>query len=301
MYDGRPLAAAADVKRRTLGLDILRAERGWKRLNLCRYRPCQGNCAERAKNELPQEHRAARPRRNLSAAGSAGLPQHYLRRVMQFAHDEEASHWHTHSGSATSESLERTNRLHDAGTIGIRLQHRQRFKFAERHMVGLCEIHLVLRFGREALGSDLDQIQKAEGVYRNPALCLWHGRSGGLEVQARGITCFTQRNEVVDARATGNRMRYIHQSLRCLSDRHVCDHSIAKRVYDGGLNPVFQRYVDARTITGWPNAVWQIAHRDGRNQLWCCAPAKHFHYVQPPDGDIGKLAVAIVDEVGVCA
>ena len=50
-HNGRPLAADADVKRRTRGLDILRAERGWKRLNLWRYRPCQGNGAERAVNE----------------------------------------------------------------------------------------------------------------------------------------------------------------------------------------------------------------------------------------------------------
>jgi hypothetical protein len=42
------LASDADVKRRTIGLDILRSERGWKRLNLCCYRQCQRDHAERA-------------------------------------------------------------------------------------------------------------------------------------------------------------------------------------------------------------------------------------------------------------
>ena len=50
-HDGRPLASDADVKRRTIGLDVLRSERNWKRLNLCCYRQCQGDCAERASNE----------------------------------------------------------------------------------------------------------------------------------------------------------------------------------------------------------------------------------------------------------
>ena len=84
-------------------------------------------------------------RQTLRTAGSAGLPQHHLRRVMQFAHDEESVHRFTRGGSRTTrETFERSDRLHASGAIRIRLQDRQRFQFSEGRMVGLCEVHLVL-------------------------------------------------------------------------------------------------------------------------------------------------------------
>ena len=78
-----------------------------------------------------------------SLAGSlnlwtAGLPQHHLRRVMQCAHDEEPPRRYTRGGSRTTrETLERSDRLHDACAIGIRLQDCQRFELSVWRVVYL--------------------------------------------------------------------------------------------------------------------------------------------------------------------
>jgi hypothetical protein len=54
-HDGRPFASNTDMKRHTTILNILRRERGWKRMNLCCCRKCHGEHSERAENEA--EHR----------------------------------------------------------------------------------------------------------------------------------------------------------------------------------------------------------------------------------------------------
>src|SRR5262249_25649081 len=95
-----------------------------------RYHPLALRQEQRYADVRVPEWSTSRP--NLLAAGSAGLPQHHLRWVMQGAHDEESVRRRTRSGSrTTSETLERSDSLHASCAIGICLQDRQRFKFSE--------------------------------------------------------------------------------------------------------------------------------------------------------------------------
>src|SRR5208282_5806055 len=92
-------------------------------------------------------------------ARSAALPQQYPRRVLQVGNNQESLRMCTRGGSS-GQSLERTDRLNDPCSVRIGLQDRQRHEFSEWRMVGLCEVHLILRLGRKPCSRDLNQVQQ---------------------------------------------------------------------------------------------------------------------------------------------
>jgi len=105
-------------------------------------------------------------------------------------------------------------------------------------MVGFCQIHLVLRLRCQAFRRNLDKVQKTERIHSHPSLRPLRIGCPGLEPQTRRIPCLGKRHEIVGAVSGRNRVRHVHQSLACLSNRHVGDHSIREGVYDSGLHTV---------------------------------------------------------------
>src|SRR5262249_25629470 len=121
--------------------------------------------------------------------------------------------------------------------------------------------------------------------------------SSGLEMEARGITSLSKWDKIVGAGTLRNCVWHVNESLCRLSNGHIGDHLIRQRVNDSGLEAVFQCDVNTRTITGRPNAVGEVPYRNGRNRRWGWAPAKHFHFAQSSNRDVGKFAVAVVGKV----
>src|SRR5262245_30847005 len=96
-----------------------------------------------------------------------------------------------------------------------------------------------------------------------------------------------------------NCARHIHESLGCLANRNVSDHLIAQGIDRYRHLTILQSDIDPGTVTGRPDSVRKVAYRYSGDQLWRCTSTKGLHLVRSADGDISKLAIAIVDKVHV--
>ena len=84
-------------------------------------------------------------------------------------------------------------------------------------------------------------------------------------------------------------LRDVDQRLCRLSVRYRRDHPVGRCVDGGHRIAVLDADIDARAVSGRPDAMRQVADRNGRDLLEVVGP-KGLHLVQPADRHIGKLS-----------
>src|SRR6266511_5386321 len=94
----------------------------------------------------------------------------------------------------------------------------------------------------------------------------------------------TERLQVLCSSSFGRcGLRHVDQGL-CRLSVWYCGNDMVRRCIDGGHGiAVLDADVDARAISGGPDAMGQVTHRNGRHLVEIVSP-KGLHLVQSADG-----------------
>ena len=107
-----------------------------------------------------------------------------------------------------------------------------------------------------------------------------------------------KRLQILGAGAVGHRIGHIDHRLRRLPDRDGSDHALRQRIDRHQLVLILKFDVHAGPITRRPDAMRQLANRNGRN-LRKIVGAKDVHLVEAPYGDVRESSARRAREVHV--
>src|SRR5438270_10384983 len=98
----------------------------------------------------------------------------------------------------------------------------------------------------------------------------------------RGVSRFAQRHQVRPPLAFGNRVWYIAERLRLLTDRNQRDDVVRECVNGGDRVLVLQPDINSPAVARGPDAVRQIAGGNCGDLLRIMAASMDFDLVLPP-------------------
>src|SRR6266478_4623792 len=90
----------------------------------------------------------------------------------------------------------------------------------------------------------------------------------------------------------------VDDRLRRLTDRNGGDDLVLEGIDRHHGVAILDTHVDARSVTGGPDPVWQLADRYSRHLLESVG-AEREDRVQPADGHVGESALRVPDDVDV--
>ena len=118
----------------------------------------------------------------------------------------------------------------------------------------------------------------------------------GAKRKVKDLTRNVKLLQILRAVACRNCIRNVDDSLRCLSDRAGRDQFVGCGIDRGHAIGIFQSDIDPAAVAGRPNAVRQLADRDGCD-LRKIVGTEGLDLVQSSDRDVSKGTVGIVDNI----
>lgn len=92
---------------------------------------------------------------------------------------------------STREALQRTDRLNAPRSVGVCLQDRQGLQLPEGRVIGLGEVHLVLRLRLQTRRGKLNEVEEPERIDGDRRLRLRESGSSRLQADPGALPCLS--------------------------------------------------------------------------------------------------------------